>query len=150
MARMARGRIVAALQDDDIGPERCEWVPRIHAQYEARPRTVVVGINRGVVISLCCNWEQYLDSFARDPVAETLVNFDLMVDVGPMTALRRHWVGTGGFDEGWGPIGSTGIFSDWAFTLQAWAAGQRVSRLLKRGLVSPADTASLRMHWTRR
>jgi len=49
MARMARGKLVALLQDDDGGPKECDWIAHVNAQMDARLRTVVVGLNLGVV-----------------------------------------------------------------------------------------------------
>lgn len=127
MARMARGKLLALLQDDEGGPKECDWVTHVNAQVDARLRTVVVGLNLGAVKET--GWSIWMDRgpFASDTVTGALVNFGLYADVGPMIVLRRFWIESGGFDDSWGPQGQCGIFSDWEYTSRAWAAGERVS-----------------------
>jgi len=60
-------------------------------------------------------------------VTGAMATYNLFVDVGPLIAQRRFWIESGGFDESWGPLGQTGIISDWEMAVRAWAAGERVS-----------------------
>lgn len=134
MARLARGRWVTLVQDDDGAPEDCGWVHHILSEVAAHPRTVVIGYNNGAVFGERQGYWQEKGKFAVDGVTGKEVNYDLLVDVGPMSVLRSFWVRSGGFDNSWGRQSESGILSDWGLTVRAWAAGQRVrdlSRLLQ-------------------
>jgi len=34
MARMARGKLLTLLQDDEGGPKQCDWISQVNAQVE--------------------------------------------------------------------------------------------------------------------
>lgn len=128
LARMARGSAVSMNQDDNLNSQRCNWSRRLLDEMNTRPLVALVGVNGGVVRQ-SAGGHFMIDpgNFRKDPVTGNFVNYDGLVDIGPMIHPTSAWLALGGIDESYGPRGQAGIFGDWQLSLRTWLAGYRVS-----------------------
>jgi len=126
MARMARGKLLALLQDDDAGPKQCDWIAQVNAQVDARLRTVVVGLNLGAIKGPGGSAAMWREGLSRDTLTGAWADSSLLVDVGPLSP-RRYLIESGGSMSRGDHGGRRGYLSDWELTVRAWAAGERVS-----------------------
>lgn len=128
LARLARGTVLVLVQDDDLAPRNCTWLPRIVASMLQHPRLAVAGTLGAVRLWGTKGVQAYEgDKFGVDRGTGEVATPAELVDVGPLAFRRSAWLSTGGLDEAWGPLGQTGVISDWQLVLRQWLAGQWVS-----------------------
>lgn len=131
LARLARGTVLALVQDDDLAPSNCTWLRRIVSSMAHHPRLAAAGTLGAVRLWGSKGVQAYEGhTFGMDRATGESAAPAELVDVGPLAFRRSAWLNTGGLDEAWGPLGQTGVISDWQLVLRQWLAGHWVSRAM--------------------
>lgn len=143
-ASLARGEIIAVLQDDDIPPASAEWLDQALALFERYPKLAVLGGHQGWTMdfsapSTTVRWHAvygYREAkrFAyardipyRDPVSAVPFMFVQGVSIGPIFYRRDVFLALGGFNLDYSAPGEVGMLVDHELSLRAWLAGHQVA-----------------------
>lgn len=127
LASLARGRVLVTLQDDNLLPLNCSWLPDVlRLMEEHKPRLAAIGLSGftyGPFQDMYHdnNFISFLDKGTGLPF-----HFVMNVDFGPLVLSRRAFLDIGGLDEATSDRGECGITSDWELSYRLWAAGYHV------------------------
>lgn len=133
LASLARGKVIITLQDDDLMPANCSWLPEVLRLMEAHPKLAVIGLSGFTYgpfphMYFDNNFVSFVDKITGLPF-----HFVMNVDFGPLAMSRHAFLDVGGLDEATSDRGECGITSDWELSYRFWAAGYHVGykKLLK-------------------
>jgi hypothetical protein len=144
-ASLARGQIIAVLQDDDIPPQSGAWLEQALALFERYPKLAVLGGHQGWTLDLSpppaasVRWravhgyrEAHRFAYARDipfrdPATSTPFMFVQGVSIGPILYRREVFLELGGFSLDYSAPGEVGMLVDHELSLRAWLAGHQVA-----------------------
>jgi len=96
LARLARGEVLVLVQDDDLAPYNCTWLPRVSSMAH-HPRLAVAGTLGAVRLWGSKGVQAHeRDKFGRDRATGEGATPAELVDVGPLAFRRSAWLTTGG------------------------------------------------------
>ena len=135
--RLARGRIICMLQDDDIPPESGEWVGQALRLFERYPKLAVLGGYRGRKFGSDVaerepkyGYQTLWEKVKKIPFSEPDLRIPFMfipaVSTAPLFCRRDAWIQLGGFDLNYSKAGEPGIGFDYEICFRAWLKGWQV------------------------
>jgi glycosyltransferase involved in cell wall biosynthesis len=151
---LARGELVAVLQDDDIPPENPSWVADAITLFQKFPKLAVLGCWNGAMLNLQ-NQEDWIEYSVgpgylsmpasrersidlMEPESRLPFQFIETVGIGPIFFRRADFEALGGFDIQLSRPGEPGIWLDYDICLRAWLSGRQVgvyqTDLFQRGV----------------
>lgn len=145
-AGLARGELIAILQDDDIPPASGTWADEALALFARYPKLAVLGGHQGWILDLSepslkvrsravygyrddKKWAYMRDIPFRDPASGQPFMFVQGVSIGPIFYRRDVFLELGGFNLEYSRAGEVGMLVDHELSLRAWLAGYQVAVL---------------------
>lgn len=139
-ASLARGEVVALMQDDDIPPDDGRWVADAMRLFRAHPDLGVLGCWNGCALDFTdfnrsigapvgpgdASDQSADDIPTCDPVTGIPFMFLDAVGIGPIFIRRDAFMELGGFDLRLSGPGEPGIWLDYDLCLRMWLSGRRV------------------------
>lgn len=143
-AALARGDVIAILQDDDIPPDSGAWVDEALALFDRHPQLAVLGGHQGWILDLSepsakvraravygyreeKKWTYAKDIPYRDRASGQPFMFVQGVSIGPIFYRREVFLELGGFNLDYSQAGEVGMLVDHELSLRAWLAGYQVA-----------------------
>lgn len=143
-ADLARGDLIAILQDDDLPPASDEWVRDALALFERYPQLAVLGGHQGWSLDFtkppdrvhrravygyreAQRFGYAQDIPFRDPASHRPFMFVQGVSIGPIFYRRHVYRELGGFSLDYSVAGEVGMLVDHELSLRAWLAGYHVA-----------------------
>ena len=135
LARVARGQMIAFVQDDAGPPASCDYVDHLSTMFNTDVKLAIVGMN--IVTNTPWGYADMLlglqhrrysstrQKWAYD--ARVAAEYVSCADIGPMVVRRDAFASLGSFDEGFSYPGQGGIGLDFDLSTRAWLAGGRVA-----------------------
>lgn len=140
-ARIARGKYLCFLQDDDIPSADPRWITD---KLKVLDKYVKIGVIGCKSFRWCVPHERQ-NHFGEEPYADSFltVNFAFVhaVDFAPMFLRRSAFMSVGGLDETLSDPGHCGIWGDWDLSMRMWTAGWQVAYMPARGFQGDGHTA---------
>lgn len=124
--RMAKGKYLCLLQDDDIPPTNHDWVHQARALFERYPKLLVLSGKQGVNIS---SKNPYLDNSSKtepifhptllEPSTQIPFMFTMTAYRAPLFLRAKEFLDIGGLDLSYSPF----MCDDAEVSLRAWTKG---------------------------
>lgn len=124
LARIAKGDVLAFVQDDAAPPMGCEYLATVSRLYEHDPRLSMIGMNVGTTTPWNHRKHERLHS-ARFFTGNTMpsverVEYVACADIGPLLVRKSDFFSLGEFDEKFSEEGQGGVGLDFDLSTRAW------------------------------